>query len=228
MKIALHGYGKMGQTVERVAKEAGHEVVCIFDVDREEPLAGAEVLIDFSHASALEHAVGIASGNRLPLVIGTTGWNERIEDVKKRVAEAKIGCVYASNFSPGANVVFALAHRAGELFARFPQYAAGMEERHHSQKKDAPSGTALRIAGEVKGGSGGKLDPPIAASRVGSEFGLHTLFFDSADDLIEISHRARGREGFARGAVVAAELIRGRKGLMKFDELLWNDEHDER
>lgn len=221
MKLALHGYGKMGQTIERVAREAGHDVVCILDVDRNDPIAGAEVLIDFSHASALEHALGVATENKLDLVIGTTGWNERLDDVRSRVEQAGIGCVFASNFSPGANVTFALARRAGELFARFPQYAAGMEERHHSQKKDAPSGTALKIANEVKEGSGGKLDPAIAASRVGAEFGLHTLFFDSADDLIEISHRARGREGFARGAVFAAEKIRGRKGLIRFDELVF-------
>ena len=209
MKLALHGYGKMGKAVERVAREAGHEIV--------EP-AFAEVLIDFSHADALDEAIGIAVGNGLDLVIGTTGWNERLDDVRQRVET--IGCVYASNFSPGANVTFALARRAGELFARFPQYAAGMEERHHAQKKDAPSGTALRIAAEVKGGSGGKLDPPIVSSRVGAEFGLHTLFFDSPDDLVEISHRARGREGFARGAVFAAGLVRGKKGLFRFDELL--------
>ena len=220
MKIAIHGYGKMGKTIERVASEAGHEVVCILDVDRNDPLAGAEVLIDFSHASALEHALGVACGHKLDLVIGTTGWNERMDEVRTRVEQAGIGCVYASNFSPGANVMFALARRAGELFARFPQYAAGMEERHHSQKKDAPSGTALKIASEVKEGSGGKLEPPIAASRVGAEFGLHTLFFDSADDLVEISHRARGREGFARGAVFAAEAVRGKKGLVRFDELI--------
>ena len=220
MKIALHGYGKMGKTIERVATEAGHEVVCILDVERNDPLAGAEVLIDFSHADALDHALGFAVENRIDLVIGTTGWNARMEDVRRRIDDAGIGCVYASNFSPGANAMFALARRAGELFARFPQYAAGMEERHHSQKKDAPSGTALKIASEVKEGSGGKLDPPIAASRVGAEFGLHTLFFDSTDDLVEISHRARGREGFARGAVFAAERIRGRKGLLRFDELL--------
>ena len=219
MKLALHGYGKMGRTIERVAKEAGHDVVCVFDEHRNDPLAGAEVLIDFSHASALDHALGIATDNNLDLVIGTTGWNERLDDVRARVEKAGIGCVYASNFSPGANVMFALARRAGELFAKFPQYAAGMEERHHSQKKDAPSGTALKIASEVKDGSGGKLDPPIAASRVGAEFGLHRLFFDSPDDLVEISHRARGREGFARGAVFAAERIRGRKGLVRFDEL---------
>lgn len=220
MKLALHGYGKMGRTIERIAREAGHEVVCIIDVDRNDPISGAEVLIDFSHAGALDHALGIAIENRLNAVIGTTGWNERIDDVRRRIDDAGIGCVYASNFSPGANVTFALARRAGELFARFPQYAAGMEERHHAQKLDAPSGTALKIALEVKEGSGGKLDPPIAASRVGAEFGLHTVFFDSADDLIEISHRARGRDGFARGAVLAAELVQGRKGLMRFDELV--------
>ena len=220
MKIAIHGYGKMGRTIERVAQESGHEVVCILDVDRNDPLAGAEVLIDFSHASALDHALGVACEHQLGLVIGTTGWNDRLSDVRARVEQAGIACVYASNFSPGANAMFALARRAGELFARFPQYAAGMEERHHSQKKDAPSGTALKIAAEVTEGSGGKLEPPIAASRVGAEFGLHTLFFDSPDDLVEISHRARGREGFARGAVFAAEHIRGRKGLLRFDELL--------
>lgn len=220
MKLALHGYGKMGRTIERVATEVGHEVVCVIDVDRNDPIAGAEVLIDFSHASALEHALGIAIENKLDLVIGTTGWNERLDEVRTRVERAGIACVYASNFSPGANAMFALARRAGELFARFPQYAAGMEERHHSQKKDAPSGTALTIAAQVKEGSEGKLDPPIAASRVGAEFGLHTLFFDSPDDLIEISHRARGREGFARGAVFAAERVRGRRGMMRFDELL--------
>lgn len=224
MKLAIHGYGKMGQTIERVAIAAGHEVVCILDVDRDDDLAGAEVLIDFSHAHALDHALSVACDNTLDLVIGTTGWNDRMADVRGRIDAAGIGCVYASNFSPGAHAMFALARRAGELFARFPQYEVGMEERHHSQKKDAPSGTALTIASAVKDGSGGKLEPAIAASRAGAEFGLHTLFFDSSDDLVEISHRARGREGFARGAVFAAERIRGRKGLFKFDELLSFDE----
>jgi 4-hydroxy-tetrahydrodipicolinate reductase len=220
MKIAIHGYGKMGQTIEKVATESGHEVVCILDIDREEPLGDAEVMIDFSHACALDATLARACEHKLGLVIGTTGWNDRLSDVKQRVESAGIGCVYSSNFSPGANVVFSLAQRAGELVARFPQYESGMEERHHSQKLDAPSGTALRIAAAVKSGSDNKLDPHIVSSRAGSEFGLHTLFFDSADDLIEISHRARGREGFARGAVMAAALLRGRKGLFRFDELV--------
>ena len=220
MKIAIHGYGKMGRTIEKVAVESGHEVVCILDVDRDEPLRDAEVMIDFSHAGALDDTLTRACQNKLGLVIGTTGWNDRLPEVQQRVEKAGIGCVYASNFSPGANVVFGLAQRAGELVARFPQYESGMEERHHSQKLDAPSGTALRIAASVKSGSNGKLDPAIASSRVGAEFGVHTLYFDSPDDLIEISHRARGREGFARGAVMAAALLRGRKGLFRFDELV--------
>lgn len=222
MKLALHGYGRMGRTIERVAVEAGHEIVCILDEGRRDPLGAAEAIIDFSHASALDDALSVACDRGLPLVIGTTGWNGRLTEVRARVEAASIGCVYASNFSPGANVVFALARQAGSLFARFPQYAAGMEERHHSQKKDAPSGTALKIASEVREGSGGAIDPPIAASRVGAEFGLHTLYFDSPDDLVEISHRARGRDGFARGAVVAAEMIRGRSGFFRFDELVFD------
>jgi 4-hydroxy-tetrahydrodipicolinate reductase len=214
MKIALHGHGKMGKAVHRVAGEMGHEIVAASD---------AEVLIDFSHADALDRALDLAGEHKLDLVIGTTGWNDRLDDVRARIERAGIGCVYASNFSPGANITFALARRAGELFSRFPQYASGMEERHHAQKKDAPSGTALKIAAEVKDGSEGKLEPPIASSRVGAEFGLHTLFFDSTDDVVEISHRARGRDGFARGAIVAAERIRGRKGLVRFDELVFGE-----
>jgi len=220
VKLALHGYGKMGRAVERVAKEAGHEVVAIFTSSKKPTLNGAEVMIDFSQATGVDEAVSLACDDRVDLVIGTTGWNDRLDSIRKRIEQAGIGCVYASNFSPGANVVFALARRAGDMFSRFPQYSAGVEERHHAQKKDAPSGTAIRIASEVKQGSGGKLDPPIVSSRVGSEFGLHTLVFDSPDDVIEISHRARGREGFARGAVLAAERIRGKKGLKRFDELV--------
>ena len=223
MKLALHGYGRMGKAVERIAIERGHEIVAIVGRDGHPSLADAEALIDFSNAGALDRAVDVACDAKIPLVIGTTGWNERLDDVRRRIELAGIGAVYAANFSPEANVVFALARRAGELFARFPDYTAAMEERHHAQKKDAPSGTALRIASEVSDGSGGKLQPAIASSRAGTEVGLHTLFFDSADDLIELSHRARGRDGFARGAVVAAELLSGRTGLIRFDDLIFGD-----
>jgi 4-hydroxy-tetrahydrodipicolinate reductase len=221
MKVALHGYGKMGKAVERLAREAGHEVVAVMTSGRADDLRDAEVLIDFSQPDAVPRAVEIACSGGVALVIGTTGWNERVDEVRGWVEQAGIGCVYASNFSPGANVAFALARRAGELFARLPRYAAGIEERHHAQKKDAPSGTAIKIAAEVKDGSGGRLAPSIVSSRVGAEFGLHTLFFDSPDDVIELSHRARGRDGFARGAVVAAELVRSKRGFFRFDELIF-------
>jgi 4-hydroxy-tetrahydrodipicolinate reductase len=220
MRVALHGYGKMGRAVERVAVERGHEVVTIIDRSRRPDLGEAEILIDFSQPPAVDAAVEIACKGHVGLVIGTTGWNDRMDRIRQRIESAGIGAVFASNFSPGANVMFALAQRAAELFSRFDQYSTGMEERHHSLKRDAPSGTALQIAARVVEGSNGKLTPPIVSSRVGSEFGLHTLFFDSEDDLIEISHRARSREGFARGAVFAAELLRGRKGLIPFDELV--------
>lgn len=220
MKLALHGYGKMGHAIDAIARQRGHDVVAVLDGKRKAELNGAQVLIDFSSARAVDEAVELSCAAGIALVIGTTGWDTRLEDVRKRVESAGIGAVYASNFSPGANVTFALARRAGELLARFPQYAAGMEERHHSHKKDAPSGTALRIAEEVRSGSGGELDPAIVSSRVGSEVGLHTLFFDSPDDVVEITHRARSRDGFARGAVIAAEMVRGRKGLIRFDELV--------
>lgn len=223
MKIALNGYGKMGKTIERVARDRGHKIVATFH-DNNPPLtsrlAGAEVIIDFSTAETVETIVDIACEAGVPLVIGTTGWLDRLEAVRARCNGAGLGVVYAANFSPGANLMFALARHAAGYLTRYPGYAAGIEERHHAQKRDAPSGTALRIAREVDEASGGALKPTVAASRVGAEFGLHTLFFDSPDDVVEIIHRARGRDGFARGAILAAELIAGKSGFYSFEELM--------
>jgi 4-hydroxy-tetrahydrodipicolinate reductase len=221
MRLALHGYGRMGRAVERIARERGHEIAAAIGSAGGKLPGGVDVVLDFSTPAAVEGAVSLACSGAAALVIGTTGWANRLELVRSRVETAGIGCVYASNFSIGANVIFALARQAGATLGRFSEYASGIEERHHAQKKDAPSGTALRIAAEVREGAGGRLDPPIVSSRVGSEFGLHTLFFDSPDDLVEISHRARSRDGFARGAVVAAEMIAGRKGFFRFDELIF-------
>ena len=223
MKIALHGYGRMGRAVERVAMERGHEIVARFTRSappEATPLNSAEVVIDFSHAEAVEQMVEIACLTQTNLVIGTTGWNERLEAICAKCRHHTVDVVHAANFSIGANVMFVLARHAGAMLRRFEEYESGIEERHHKMKKDAPSGTALRIAREVARGSDNRMNPPIAASRVGAEFGLHTLYFDSADDLVEISHRARNRDGFARGAVLAAEMIHGRKGFFSFEELL--------
>ena len=213
----------MGSLVERVAMVRGHEIAATFDVDAPisaTTLAGIDVVIDFSHASAIDEVVNACCTARVPLVTGTTGWDDRRPEIEARVNAAGIGMVAAANFSPGATIAFALAREAARLTALFGGYEAGIEERHHSKKKDAPSGTALRFATEVREGSDGKLDPQIAASRAGAEVGLHTVFFDSADDLLEISHRARSREGFARGAVVAAETIAGRTGVWQFEKLV--------
>lgn len=224
MKIALHGYGKMGKAVEQTAAAAGHQVVAWFDHRRkigQEPLNGAEVVIDFSSAEALDGVIEASCQAHANLVIGTTGWSERLEQVRQHCA-GRIGVVYAPNFSPGAIVFLRLGRLAASMFAMLPDYAAGIEERHHSQKKDMPSGTALRLAREVTA-AGARLEPPIASLRVGSEFGLHTLFFDSPHDLVELSHRARGRMGFAYGALMAAEKIKGRVGFFSFEELLFSE-----
>lgn len=223
MRIALHGIGKMGRAVEKIAIERGHEIVARISHDAtgaKPALGGADVLIDFSHFDAIADVVDLACSRKTNLVIGTTGWNDRIDLVKARCEKEGIGIVYAANFSPGANILFAITRHAGSLFSRFPEYASGIEERHHARKKDAPSGTAIRIREEVVEGSERRLDPPIASTRAGAEVGLHTVFFDSPDDLVEITHRARSRDGFARGAVIAAETLQGKKGFFRFDELM--------
>lgn len=223
MRIAVHGRGRMGALVERIAAERGHDVAASFDVDvpiSAARLQGVAVVIDFSHAAAIDAVVGACCDAGTGLVTGTTGWDDRRVAIETRVRDAGIGFVAAANFSPGATIAFALAREAARLTALFGGYEAGIEERHHSKKQDAPSGTALRFAREVRDGSDGALSPQIASSRAGAEVGLHTVFFDSSDDLVEVSHRARNREGFARGAVVAAEKIVGRAGVWSFEQLL--------
>jgi 4-hydroxy-tetrahydrodipicolinate reductase len=223
MRIGIHGSGKMGKAVEKVAAERGHQVTARFDSANPaspESLREVDVVIDFSTARALEGLIRAAGASGTPLVVGTTGWNERKDEIESLCRDVGIAMVYGSNFSPGANVVFELARAAAARFASFGNYECGVEERHHSRKMDSPSGTALRIASEVHEGSGGLLDPSPVSSRVGAEFGLHTLFFDSADDLVEISHRARSRDGFARGAVMAAERIPGMSGVHRFEDLI--------
>lgn len=223
MRIAIHGYGRMGRSVERLAVPMGHEVGIVFDQSKPitaGSLSGIDAVIDFSHASAVGSVVEACCKAKVNLVTGTTGWDDEIEAAVSAVREAGIAMVHAANFSPGATILFALARQAGRLAAAFGGFEMGIEERHHSMKKDAPSGTALRLAGEARAAAGGKVEIPIAASRVGHEFGLHTLFLDSEDDLVELSHRARSRDGFARGAIIAAGKLEGRTGAFTFEELV--------
>jgi 4-hydroxy-tetrahydrodipicolinate reductase len=220
MRLALHGSGRMGSAVARLAVERGHDVVATFDRGNRieaAKLREVDCVVDFSKADAIDDLVDAVIAAKKNLVIGTTGWSDRLAPIRERCERAGIGVVHASNFSPGANILFALARRAGALIASIEGYESGIEERHHSKKADRPSGTALSLRESFE--SGGARVSEIAVSRVGSEFGLHTLFLDSADDVIEISHRARNRDGFARGAVLAAELVTGRAGFFDFAEI---------
>ncbi len=239
MKIALLGYGKMGREVEAVAQAAGHTVVAKFDVDRPATLDTlrvfrTEVAIDFSQAVAIERNVELCANAGIPIVIGTTGWDNAKESVRKRVEAAGIGCVTGSNFSIGVNLFLAIVRDAAKLLDS-AGYDAYILEAHHRAKKDYPSGTALRLSEAVLAGMKSKTRAIseltqgqaiakdallISSIRSGAITGTHTVGFESEDDTIELTHRARSRRGFATGAVKAAEWIRGKKGFYTFEEHL--------
>jgi 4-hydroxy-tetrahydrodipicolinate reductase len=220
MKIALLGYGKMGRMVEQAAAQAGLEVVCVID-----PFAGsrgeitdADVCIDFSEPGAVIDNIGRVASHRLSMVVGTTGWYGRIDEVRRLVEESGIGLVYGSNFSVSVNLMFKVVRYASELFSRFPSYDPFIEEAHHKFKQDAPSGTAIFLRRIVE--KEFSRDVPTASTRAGYIPGAHTVGFDSEADTLAISHTARSRAGFAEGAVIAAQWIAGRRGLYDFSEVI--------
>jgi 4-hydroxy-tetrahydrodipicolinate reductase len=225
MKLALFGNGTMGQLVSARAKDEGQEVSLVLtslDASRSADelqgiLCGLDAAIDFSVADAvLPHATACARA-RVPLVVGTTGWNARIEEVRRVVLEHQGALVYGANFSIGVNLFYRIVARAAELFESMEDYAPFIEEAHHARKRDAPSGTALRLR-ELVGGSARRV--PIASTRAGYIPGTHRVGFDSVADQITLTHTARTREGFASGALHAARWIRGREGVYEFSEML--------
>ena len=220
MKIALLGYGKMGRIVEDAAKSQGDEVVCVIDpiAGSWGELKGADVCIDFSEPGAVVENIRLASASGISMVVGTTGWYGHIEEARALIADSNIGFVYGSNFSIGVNLMFRVTRFAAELFGRFPSYDPYLEEAHHKFKKDAPSGTALflkRIIEEEY-----KSPVPTASTRAGHIPGIHSVGFDSEADTLTISHVARDRSGFARGALLAAAWISERKGFYEFSEVM--------
>ncbi len=230
MKIALIGYGAMGKLIERLALEKGHEIAAVIDESDAERTAaeiagklhGCDVAIDFTTASAVRRNVEACLASHVPLVEGTTGWNEDIDAIRRMVTHADGAMVYGANFSIGVNLFYRIAGFAAELFSKFPQYETFLEEQHHSRKKDAPSGTALKIkeivSNHVKTGD-------IAATRAGNIPGTHRVGFDGPADQILLEHTARSREGFALGSILAAEWIIDKEGCYEFieliDEVLW-------
>ena len=220
MRIALLGYGKMGRMVEQAAVRAGFEIACVID-----PLAGsrgelsdAEVCVDFSQPDAVIQNIATSATARLPIVVGTTGWYDRVDEAKKLIDQSGVGLVYGSNFSVGVNLMFKIVSRAAELFKRFPSYDPFIQEAHHKFKKDAPSGTAIFLERIVDGEYG--RSTPTASTRAGYMPGSHTVGFDSEADTLVISHTARSREGFADGAVIAAQWIRNKKGFYEFSSII--------
>ena len=219
MNIALVGYGKMGQLIYRLAVERGIEVGLKLDEFNNagfegitaENFKGIDVAIDFSTPSVvLENIERIAAlgGN---IVVGTTGWQEHMARVKEVVEMRGIGLVWSPNYSIGVSAFFKIVNLAAKLMANEPEYEAWAWEIHHSAKKDAPSGTLLKLVDEIRA-AGYTASVSVASNRAGATPGTHEIGFDSSADTITLRHTARNREGFALGAIKAAEWIAGKKG----------------
>jgi 4-hydroxy-tetrahydrodipicolinate reductase len=226
MKLALFGRGEMGRVVAERARQAGHEIGAVFSSadaggtgeQLVRLLRGHDAAIDFSAADAvLSHATACAAAD-VPLVEGTTGWRERETSVRSAVQTAGGALVYGANFSIGANLFYRLVTHAEHLFRAFTDYDAFIEEAHHAAKRDAPSGTALRLRDILARPSGRAVT--VASTRAGHIPGTHRVGFDAPDDQITLEHTARSRNGFAAGALVAVAWIIGRRGVFTFDEVV--------
>ena len=226
MKLALIGYGAMGQLVASKARAFGAEIGATLTskdtargIDEVAALLrGHDAAIDFSVGSAVVTHVEACMRARVPLVLGTTGWKDHEDDARRIVQEHAGALVYGANFSIGVNVFYRIVEEAAKLFADFDQYEAFIEEQHHSRKLDAPSGTALKLKSLMV--EHGKAPQSVASTRAGHIPGTHRVGFDSGADQITLTHMARSREGFAGGALLAAGWIQGRKGLFEFSEVI--------
>lgn len=223
MRIALLGYGKMGRMVEAVLVREGLEVGPKLDIGDNaggsgitcESMAGVDVAIDFSQPDAVIPNVEASARAGVNLVVGTTGWDSERSHVERVVLESGVGLVYASNFAVGMNLFFEIASQAARVVGRVPQYDAFLTEEHHRAKKDAPSGTAITLR-NLLGSHFDVSQLQVASIRAGHIPGNHTVGFDSEADTIVLEHRARNRQGFAEGAVLAARWIAGKKGMYDF------------
>ena len=222
MKIALIGYGKMGRLIETLALEKGDEIAARIDetnaVNLVEQLKLADAAIDFSTAEAVKANVEACLQANVPLVEGTTGWNDEKEEIEKLIREKNGAFVFSANFSIGVNLFYRITDFAAELFAKFSDYEAFIEEQHHSRKKDAPSGTALKLKEIVAAHI--EKDFSVSATRAGNIPGTHRVGFDGSADQILLEHFARSREGFASGALLAAHWIVGKRGFYEFTDVM--------
>jgi len=236
MKIALIGYGKMGKIIEKIAIGRGHEIVSIIDVDNTDDFdspafKSADVAIEFTqpHVALSNYRRAFASG--VAVVSGTTGWTDELPALKKEIQDGNKTLFWSSNFSLGVNVFMAVNKYLAGIMNQFPDYNVEMTEVHHTQKLDAPSGTAITLAEEilerldrknvwVKETQANPSEMAIKSIREGQVPGIHTIRYESDVDSITITHDAKSREGFALGAVVAAEFTAGKKGLLGMEDML--------
>jgi 4-hydroxy-tetrahydrodipicolinate reductase len=236
MNIAIIGYGKMGKAIEEIAMERGHAIVLKVNDENlndftKENVTRADVAIEFTGPhTAYDNIKGIIEFD-IPVVSGSTGWTARIDEINKYCDEKKGSFLYASNFSVGVNIFFELNKKLASLMASHKEYAVSMEEIHHTQKKDAPSGTAITLAEQileqipqkkkwVNQESENAAELPIISKREDPAPGTHSIKYSSSIDDIEITHTAHNRKGFALGAVLAAEFIRYKKGIFSMKEVL--------
>ena len=235
MKIALIGYGKMGKTIEQIALQRGHQIVSIIDINNtadfdSEAFRSADVAIEFTTpATALGNYMRCFEAN-VPVVSGTTGWLSHLDEVKAKCEQEGKTFFYASNFSVGVNIFFALNRYLAKIMNGFPAYDVRMTEVHHIHKLDAPSGTAITLAEGILDNVERKerwtletaeqpTDLPIHAIREGEVPGIHGIIYESEADTISIKHDAKSRAGFALGAVIAAEFTAGKKGFLGMNDL---------
>ena len=230
MKLALVGYGKMGRILESLAPEAGFEVVLRLDVDNNaqgeaftpENFAGIDAAIEFTAPGVAVNNLLALARLKVPAVCGTTGWFARLEEVAAAFDATGTALVYSPNFSIGVNIFLRVVAEAARLMSDQPAYEAWAWEIHHSQKKDAPSGTLLKLVDEMRtAGYAGNVD--VGSNRAGKVPGTHEIGFDSAADTITLRHTARSREGFARGTLWAAKWMQGKQGVHEFSRILFSE-----
>lgn len=226
----MFGYGKMGKMIEEIAQSRGHDIVAKVDLDTTDiDYAAMDVAIDFSTPDAAFDNITGCFENGVPVICGTTGWLSQYNDAVDLCQKNKSAFIYASNFSLGVNIFFELNAHLAKMMSNLEQYKVSMEEIHHTQKLDAPSGTAITLAeGIIKNtaytqwqldGSGDKVIP-ITSKREGMVPGTHSISYESNVDSIHIKHVAHNREGFALGAVIAAEWIQGKIGVFSMKDVL--------
>lgn len=230
MKIALLGYGKMGKVIEKIALERGHEIVLRKDrSDTFEGLSKADIAIDFSVPTSAVNHISECLNQNIPVISGTTGWLENYNEMVGLCKEKNGSFIYASNFSLGVNIFFELNNYLAKMMKNLKDYHVSMEEIHHTQKLDSPSGTAISLANGIIENTdyvNWTLENPIEneiyidAKRIENIPGTHAVFYDSKLDQIEIKHTAHSREGFALGSVIAAEWLVGKKGVFTMKNVL--------